>query len=85
MPCRQGNPDPVNAHRTQDRVARREGHGASGCRRHRAWNPLEVQARLFEPFFTTKAAQNGTGLGLPMVKDLVQDIGGSVEISSTEG
>lgn len=47
--------------------------------------PPEVQARLFEPFFTTKAAQNGTGLGLPMVKDLVQDIGGSVEISSTEG
>jgi signal transduction histidine kinase len=46
----------------------------------------EVAARVFEPFFTTRAA--GTGLGLAVVRRIVEDLGGSVALegpSETSG
>jgi signal transduction histidine kinase len=43
----------------------------------------EVQRRIFEPFFTTRA--NGTGLGLPIVRRIVEGHQGEVEVCSTEG
>jgi len=42
--------------------------------------PPEVQTRLFDPSFTTKTS--GTGLGLPIVKRIVDDCGGTIEIES---
>ncbi len=46
--------------------------------------PEDVQARIFEPFFTTKGAQ-GSGLGLPMVRKVVEAHGGSVSLESAHG
>ncbi|HYH97832.1 MASE1 domain-containing protein [Hyalangium sp.] len=43
----------------------------------------EIQKRIFEPFFTTRAT--GTGLGLPIVRRIVEGHSGEVEVSSTEG
>jgi len=45
----------------------------------------EVQKRLFEPFFTTKPAGHGTGLGLKMVRQMIEESGGSVSVRSTLG
>jgi signal transduction histidine kinase len=42
--------------------------------------PAEHRAKLFEPFFTTK--DEGTGLGLPIVVNIVLRHGGHVELAS---
>jgi signal transduction histidine kinase len=45
----------------------------------------EVLARIFEPFFTTKPPGAGTGLGLPVVKQLVESWGGHLHVHSQPG
>lgn len=45
--------------------------------------PADAQARVFEPYFTTKKA--GTGLGLPTVKRVVEEHGGTLTLQSEVG
>jgi len=45
----------------------------------------ETLKRVFEPFFTTKPEGVGTGLGLPMVRNFVENLGGEVTIESELG
>ena len=47
--------------------------------------PQEVLTRIFEPFFTTKPTGSGTGLGLPVVKQLVESWGGTIQVQSQPG
>ena len=42
--------------------------------------PVDLLPRIFEPYVTTKA--RGTGLGLPIVKKIVDEHQGSIEISN---
>ncbi|MFC6670728.1 sensor histidine kinase [Marinobacterium aestuariivivens] len=42
----------------------------------------ELQDRLFEPFFTTKDPGKGTGLGLPLVYNIIEEHYGNIEIFS---
>jgi C4-dicarboxylate-specific signal transduction histidine kinase len=45
----------------------------------------DVVARIFEPFFTTKPLGSGTGLGLPVVKQIVESWGGRIHVQSQPG
>jgi PAS domain S-box-containing protein len=45
----------------------------------------DTLARATEPFFTTKGVGKGTGLGLPMVHGLAQQVGGRLVLHSEKG
>ncbi len=40
---------------------------------------------IFEPFYTTKPAGRGTGLGLAVTREIIEALGGTIEVSSRVG
>ncbi len=47
--------------------------------------PPEHQAKIFEPFFTTKIAGEGTGLGLDIVRRIIDKHNGVIHVDSDPG
>ncbi len=54
--------------------------GDSGC-----GIPPAIRERIFEPFFTTKPAGEGSGLGLDIVRKIVEKHRGRIDFESTVG
>jgi signal transduction histidine kinase len=47
--------------------------------------PEGIQDRIFDPFFTTKPVGEGSGLGLDIVRRLIQRHNGQIELDSRPG
>ena len=45
----------------------------------------ETIQRIFDPFFTTKSRDEGTGMGLAVVRGIVESCGGAVRVQSRPG
>ena len=77
---------PESHERTHHRFARRRPAPLSGYRRHR-YRPRHsrttARAKIFEPLFTTKSF--GVGLGLPTVRQIVEQHGGTLQVESEPG
>jgi signal transduction histidine kinase len=47
--------------------------------------PADIRGRIFDPFFTTKGVGQGAGLGLDIVRRLVQRHDGEIDVDSRPG
>jgi signal transduction histidine kinase len=74
----QGGHVTVRAEVERDRVLVRIIDDGSGI-------PPEIAGRIFDPFFTTKGVGKGTGLGLDIVRRLLQRQDGDVGVESRPG
>jgi two-component system, NtrC family, sensor kinase len=45
----------------------------------------EIMPKIFEPFFTTKSAGEGSGLGLDIVRKIIEKHQGKIEVESIPG
>jgi signal transduction histidine kinase len=47
--------------------------------------PQEIQSEIFKPFFTTKPVGEGTGLGLHIVRQVIERVNGEILVDSAPG
>jgi signal transduction histidine kinase len=73
------------AGRVEIHAGRRDGRILVSVADNGAGIPAEIRDRIFEPFFTTKPTGLGTGLGLDIVRRLVQHNDGEIEVESQPG
>ncbi len=55
------------------------------CRDNGRGIPANKQEKIFDPFFTADKNEEGTGLGLSITKNILNRMGGSIEVESTPG
>jgi signal transduction histidine kinase len=45
----------------------------------------KILKKIFDPFFTTNLSEEGTGLGMYIVHNLIEKIGGRIQVESKLG
>ena len=75
--CGSGDRIEVTTHRQASQAVVTVSDQGSGI-------PESLRERVFEPFFTTKDPGQGTGLGLPIVYNIVRDHKGSIAITGNQ-
>ena len=63
-------------------LARESSHVRLGLSDTGHGMPEEIRSKVFEPFFTTKDFGKGTGLGLTVVKGIIEEHGGTIDVES---
>ena len=63
-------------------LARENSHVRLGLSDTGHGMPEEVRSKVFDPFFTTKDFGKGTGLGLTVVKGIIEEHGGTIAVES---
>jgi PAS domain S-box-containing protein len=63
-------------------LARENSHVCLGVSDTGHGMPEEIRSKVFEPFFTTKDFGKGTGLGLTVVKGIIEEHGGTIAVES---
>ena len=61
---------------------REDGHVCLGVSDTGHGMPEETRSKIFDPFFTTKDFGKGTGLGLTVVKGIIEEHGGTITVES---
>lgn len=72
------------ASKIQIRLQEKNGFVHVQIEDHALGIPHAVREKIFDPFFTTKDKREGTGLGLSVALDLIQEQGGSLQFKSEE-
>jgi len=63
-------------------LAREDSHVRLGVSDTGQGMSEEIRSKVFEPFFTTKDFGKGTGLGLTVVKGIIEEHGGTISVES---
>ena len=62
-----------------------EGHVAVSIKDNGIGMNSDIIEKIYEPFFTTKEVGEGTGLGMSIVKGIIENHNGTLHINSTPG
>ena len=80
------NPPQNNANSEDDGTINTDTHGTVSLEIQDTGHGMsdETMANLFVPYYTTKAETDGTGLGIPIVRRIIDDHGARIDFQSTE-
>ena len=79
------DPEPERYHEGRVRFLKGDRVIIVEIRDHGTGIPEEKLKQIFDPFFTTKTSGNGTGLGLAVVKKIIELHEGKISIVNAEG